>query len=220
MITLRTYSNPAEAAMAKSLLENYKIICSLADENSNLYGGGPLAMPIRLLVDEEQVEQANQILDNVQQPLPDDFDPGPDKLDAPKDPNQEILSEIGKLRQTSQFIALGVIVILLMTVYILSELPRHGSSPWTEVGQATRRYDYDKALKLAKAITAQYPKDYYGHEYLGNIYREMGDLDHAEEEYSRAYDLSPPQLLQEKLKALRERRRHEEATLPNPFSTP
>jgi hypothetical protein len=82
MVTLRTYSNPAEAAMAKSVLENHNIICSLADENSNLYGGGPLAMPIRLLVAEVQIEQAAQILDNVRQPLPDDFDPGSASLEG------------------------------------------------------------------------------------------------------------------------------------------
>jgi hypothetical protein len=67
MVTLRTYSNPAEAAMAKSLLDDQKIVCSLADENSNLYGGSPLAMPIRLLVAEEQVEQARHILDDTRQ---------------------------------------------------------------------------------------------------------------------------------------------------------
>jgi hypothetical protein len=61
MVTLRTYSNPAEAALAKSLLDDHKIFCSLADENVNLYGGGPLAMPIRLLVAEDQAEEAARI---------------------------------------------------------------------------------------------------------------------------------------------------------------
>src|ERR1700731_737591 len=77
MVTLRTYSNPAEAAMAKSLLDNHKIICSLADENVNLYGGGPLAMPIRLLVAEEQAEEASRILKTKAPELPEDFDSGP-----------------------------------------------------------------------------------------------------------------------------------------------
>jgi hypothetical protein len=62
MATLRTYSNPAEAAIAKSVLDDRKILCSLADENVNLYGGGPLAMPIRLLVAEGQAEEAARIL--------------------------------------------------------------------------------------------------------------------------------------------------------------
>jgi hypothetical protein len=53
VVTILTYLNPAEAAMAKSLLDSHDIFCRLADENVNLYGGGPLAMPIRLLVAED-----------------------------------------------------------------------------------------------------------------------------------------------------------------------
>ena len=49
MVTLRAYSNPAEAALAKSLLDDYNILCSLADENAYLYGGAPFAMPIRIV---------------------------------------------------------------------------------------------------------------------------------------------------------------------------
>lgn len=220
MVTLRTYSNPAEAAMAKSLLDDQKIVCSLADENSNLYGGGPLAMPIRLLVVEEQAEQARHILDDARQPLPDDFDPGNGASEKTVDVNEQILSELGKVRGANQWIALGVIVTLIISVYLLSELPSRVTSPWIEVSRALRRYDYGLALNLAKAITAKNPQDYYGHEYLGNIYRDMGDLEHAEEEYSRAYELSPPQLLQEKLKALRQRRQHELSTQPSPAATP
>jgi len=63
MVTLRTYWNGGEAALAKSLLDDHKIFCSLADENANLYGGGPFAMPIRLLVDEDQADLALRILD-------------------------------------------------------------------------------------------------------------------------------------------------------------
>src|SRR6266581_6176243 len=63
MVTVRTYWNGVEAAMAKSLLDDHKIFCSLADENVNLYGGAPFAMPIRLLVDEDQAELALRILD-------------------------------------------------------------------------------------------------------------------------------------------------------------
>jgi hypothetical protein len=63
MVTLRTYWNGVEAALAKSLLDDHKIFCRLADENANLYGGGPFAMPIRLLVDEDQAELALRILD-------------------------------------------------------------------------------------------------------------------------------------------------------------
>jgi hypothetical protein len=76
MVTLRTYSNPAEAALAKSLLDDHKIFCSLADENVNLYGGGPLAMPIRLLVADDQAEEAARSLKTKEPELSRDFDPG------------------------------------------------------------------------------------------------------------------------------------------------
>jgi tetratricopeptide (TPR) repeat protein len=201
-------------------LDDQKIVCSLADENSNLYGGGPLAMPIRLLVVEEQVEQARHILDDAREPLPDDFDPGNGSLKTTEDVNQQILSELGKVRRANQWIALGMIVTLIITVYLLSELPRRATSPWLEVDRALHRYDYDGAISLAKAMITRYPKDYYGHQYLGNIYRNMGDLKHAEEEYSRAYELSPPQVLQEELKAIRQRRLHEESAQPSPANTP
>src|ERR1700686_1709724 len=77
MVTLRAFSNPAEAALAKSLLDDHNILCSLADENSYLYGGAPLAMPVRLLVAEDQAEEAERVLRNPSQDCP-DFEPNPD----------------------------------------------------------------------------------------------------------------------------------------------
>src|SRR5207237_3390927 len=63
MITLRAFGNAAEAAMAKSVLDDHGISCSLADEASHLYGGAPTAMPVRLLVREDEAEKAQRILD-------------------------------------------------------------------------------------------------------------------------------------------------------------
>ena len=62
MVTVRRYLNLAEAALAKSLLDDYEIPCALWDENAFLYGKAPFAMPIRLLVEDDRVEQAIQIL--------------------------------------------------------------------------------------------------------------------------------------------------------------
>ena len=74
MVTLRAYSNPAEAALAKSLLDDHNILCSLADENAYLYGGAPFAMPVRILVADEQAEEADRVLKNAVGYLA-DFDP-------------------------------------------------------------------------------------------------------------------------------------------------
>jgi Putative prokaryotic signal transducing protein len=63
MVTLRAFSMPAQAALAKSLLDDHGIVCALADEGAYLYGGAPLAMPVRVVVAEEQAEEAARILD-------------------------------------------------------------------------------------------------------------------------------------------------------------
>lgn len=77
MITLRAYSNPAEAALAKSLLDDHNILCSLADENAYLYGGAPLAMPVRIVVADEQAEEAGRVLKNADRSFT-GFDSSPD----------------------------------------------------------------------------------------------------------------------------------------------
>src|SRR5690349_13644857 len=148
-ITLRSYTNAIDAGMAKSLLDNHQIVSSLADENSHLYGGGPMAMPVRLLVAEEQAERAAHILDNARPPLPDDFDPG-DSRASESGANREV-SELEKVRRTNQIITALLIVLLLLTIYLISELPRR-TSPWTKVSQATREYDYKTALALAQQL--------------------------------------------------------------------
>ena len=64
MVTLRTYWSPAQAALAKTLLDNYEIPCALLDENSGLYNrGAQFAVPIRLVVDEAEIDRAILILD-------------------------------------------------------------------------------------------------------------------------------------------------------------
>jgi hypothetical protein len=62
MIAIRVYWNPAEAAMEKSLLDNYEVACALFHENANLYGRAPMAMPIRLVVRDDQADWAVCIL--------------------------------------------------------------------------------------------------------------------------------------------------------------
>lgn len=70
MVTLRTYLNPTQAVLDKALLDSSEIFCAIADQNANLYGGGPFAMPVRLLVAEEQAEEADRVLRNSDQLSP------------------------------------------------------------------------------------------------------------------------------------------------------
>jgi hypothetical protein len=63
MVTVRTYWSLAEAALAKSVLDNYETPAALLDENASLYSrGGQFAVPIRLVVDEAEAERAAHIL--------------------------------------------------------------------------------------------------------------------------------------------------------------
>jgi hypothetical protein len=61
VVTVRAYNSAAEAALAKSLLDDYEIECALADENTHLYV--PYAVPVRLVVNESDAERAQHILD-------------------------------------------------------------------------------------------------------------------------------------------------------------
>ena len=204
MVTLRTFANPTEAAMAKSLLDSHNIFCRLIDEDVNRYGGAPFAMPIRLVVAEDETEEAERILNTKGPELPADFDVGvdPDLPKEPRDMNEQILDEVRGFHRTNQWLVLISIVVLVLAIDLVYETPRH-RSPWTAVYGAVRKYDYQRALELAKAIVAEHPNDSYGHEYLGYIYFHMGNLNQAEQEYSRAYDLSPPQGIKQKLEEIR-----------------
>jgi len=63
MVTVCTYWSPAEAGLAKSVLDNYEIPCALLDENSNLSArGAQFAAPVRLVVDEAYAVRAIHIL--------------------------------------------------------------------------------------------------------------------------------------------------------------
>jgi len=65
-----TRFNPTQALLDKALLDSNEIFCAIADQNANLYGGGPFAMPVRLMVAEEQAEEADRILKNSDQLSP------------------------------------------------------------------------------------------------------------------------------------------------------
>ena len=77
MVAIRSYLNVSEAELAKSLLDDYGILCEVAHENAHLYGGSPFAMPIQLLVDESQAAQAIRILDGTVEATTEIEVPGP-----------------------------------------------------------------------------------------------------------------------------------------------
>src|SRR5262249_11008269 len=115
--------------------------------------------------------------------------------------------------QTKRWLLVVGIVVLILAIDLVYEIPRQ-RSPWSPVYQAVRIYDYPRAVELAKRIVQAHPNDSYGHEYLGYIYFQMGNLNQAEQEYSRAYDLSPPQGIKQKLEEIRKLRDLQTRTQP------
>jgi hypothetical protein len=62
---------------------------------------------------------------------------------------------------------------------------------------------------LTQEFLAAYRDDYYAHGYLGDIYLQMGDLAHAEEEYSGSYELCPSEDTRKHLEAVRKQKQSE-----------
>jgi hypothetical protein len=72
MRTLRRYSNFPNAALAKTLLENYEVFCRFVDENVHCLGYY-LVMPVRLTVADRQLKRAARVLAYAEKsPIPDD----------------------------------------------------------------------------------------------------------------------------------------------------
>src|SRR3954454_13970300 len=100
MVTLRVFDSALEAGLAKSLLNDRAIECELADEASHDLSGAAVAVPVRLLVKEDQAEEALRILDEPGPGLPEDFDPGTNPEDyAPKD-RPDAATQLDQLQKT------------------------------------------------------------------------------------------------------------------------
>ena len=63
MFTLRTYTSSVEAGLAKAHLDAAGITSELLDEATNSNTAAQFAVPVRLMVAENQAEEARKILD-------------------------------------------------------------------------------------------------------------------------------------------------------------
>jgi cytochrome c-type biogenesis protein CcmH/NrfG len=122
------------------------------------------------------------------------------------DTNQEILEELRKIRTGGRRLYyLIAVFVIICAIPVFRQGASQSSDSWQQVRTAMDRQDFHKALSMAHALVASQPDYSYGHSYLGYIYLSMGDINNAETQYSRAYELFPGEDNQKDLAAVQKR---------------
>jgi Tfp pilus assembly protein PilF len=131
----------------------------------------------------------------------------------------EILEELRKhTAYAKQSNKLNVIAVLILAIFALiaiatpAYLHRYGTSSkssqhtdnWRDARDLMENGDLPSALQMTKRMIDKNPNYYYGYALIGSIYNETGDLEKAEQNYSKAYDLFPLEENEKTLKAIRE----------------
>lgn len=197
--------------MAKSVLEAHGISCTLADENANVYGGAPFAMPVRLLVNEEQSDEAQRILDTGAHEFVSP-EPATQEENSMSNDMSEILNEVKRLRNRIETYATLVLIAVIISVgsslyrnYFSSSSSRNEKDTWRPADAAMDRRDYDTAAAVVQRLIARNPDYYYGYLFLGFIDLERNELIKAERHFSQAYELFPTAENEQKLRAVQKR---------------
>src|SRR6478672_3231802 len=127
MVTLRVFDSALNAGLAKSLLEDRGIECLLADEASHELSGAAVAVPVRLLVREDQAAEALRILDDPGPGLPEDFDPGPYREESGSEIRPDVATQLHQLQKTVRRLAVVSTVLFFLlwcfVAYLLTERP-------------------------------------------------------------------------------------------------
>jgi tetratricopeptide (TPR) repeat protein len=224
MVTLRVFDSPAAAGLAKSLLNDRGIECELADEASHDLSGAAVAVPIRLLVTQDQAEEALRILKNPGPGLPEDFDPGTNPEEVGPAPRTDVATQLDQLQKTvRRLIIVSTVLFFLLwcfVAYLLTDRPDYATRLWGAIMIASRNSDFEKARRLAETAVKRYPREYWSHEWLAGVEFKANNLKGAEIEYQRAYDLLPDQRIKKRLQEIRIRTNAQPSPSPSPTSTP
>ncbi|PYI93735.1 MAG: hypothetical protein DME97_05620 [Verrucomicrobia bacterium] len=224
MITLRVFDSAVEAAMAKSVLDDHGISSSLADEAAHLYGGAPGAIPVRLLVRDDQAEEALRILDAPGPALPENFDVMTDAETVEEKPAPDVAIELRSLQRTvRRLVVVSTVlffVLFCFVAYLLTDRPDFAGRLWLNMNSATRHSDFERARRIAETAVKQYPHEYWSHEWLANADLRLKDFAAAEAEYQRAYSLLPSEEIKKRLQEVRIQRQSQATTSTSPSPTP
>jgi tetratricopeptide (TPR) repeat protein len=224
MITLRVFDSAAEAAIAKSVLDDHGISSSLADEAAHIWAGAPGAIPVRLLVREDQAEEALRILDAPGQALPENFDVMTDAEPVREEPAPDVAVELKNLQRTVRRLVVVSTVLFFalfcFVAYLLTERPNYVERLWRNISVATRQSDLERARRIAEVAVKQYPRDYWSHEWLAGVDLKLKDFAGAEAEYQRAYDLLPSERIKRRLQEVRIEKEARVPGSPSPSPTP
>jgi hypothetical protein len=127
MVTIRTYWNPVEAGLAKSVLDNYEIRCALLDEYSSVNSrGGQLVVPIRLVVDDDEAERAICILN-------DDLERAADLERAEENDEDDTSPEVVEKanRNPWELLAIAFYLLLPAICLIFTKFPTRALGNWS-----------------------------------------------------------------------------------------
>jgi tetratricopeptide (TPR) repeat protein len=220
MVTLRVFDSALEAGLAQSLLNDRGIETLLADEASHDLSGAAVAVPIRLLVKEEQAEEALRILNDPGPGLPDDFDPTANGEEPAPENRPDVATQLEQLQKTvRRLVVVSTVLFFLLwcfVAYLLTERPDYPTRLWAAITTASRHSDFEKARRLARKAVEEYPREYWSHEWLAAEEFEANDLTAAEAEYLRAYRLLPSERIKKRLQEIRIRKASQPSPSPSP----
>lgn len=117
--------------------------------------------------------------------------------------------------QTALQKRINVTALIILGIFLFVFLPFHGqiisrfkSAPqtidsWREARSLNDNGDHQKSMEMIQRLIKKHPDYYYGYYLLGSLNQEIGNLNEAEANYAKAYDLFPTEDNEKDLAAIR-----------------